>query len=109
MREVAVDPAVGSVSVSLRGEDRVVRERKWAAGAPGRGIARTVPWRTFSWYSSMPVPARGVVVVLVGGEAAADGLSLLAGPASGTFASHTARALTEAGDPAAAGQLGKGE
>jgi hypothetical protein len=33
----------------------------------------------------------------------------LAGPASGTFASHTARALTEAGDHAAAEQLGKGE
>mgnify|MGYP001413981170 CR=1 FL=1 len=44
-----MDPAVGSVSVSLRGEDGVVREEKWAAGAPGFGIARTVPWRTFRW------------------------------------------------------------
>jgi hypothetical protein len=30
------------------------------------------------------------------------GYSLLAGPAAGTFASHTARALTEAGDHAGA-------
>jgi hypothetical protein len=44
-----VSPAVGSVSVSLRDEDGVVREMKWAAGAPGPGIARTVPWRTFRW------------------------------------------------------------
>jgi hypothetical protein len=44
-----VDPAVGAVSVSLRGEDGVVLEEKWAAGAPGLGIARTVPWRTFRW------------------------------------------------------------
>jgi hypothetical protein len=44
-----VSPAVGSVSVSLRGEDGVVREGKWAAGAPDLGIARTVPWRTFRW------------------------------------------------------------
>jgi hypothetical protein len=35
--------------VSLRGEDGVVREKKWAAGAPDPGIARTVPWRTFRW------------------------------------------------------------
>jgi hypothetical protein len=35
--------------VSLRDEDGVVREKKWAAGAPDLGIARTVPWRTFRW------------------------------------------------------------
>jgi hypothetical protein len=34
---------------SLRGEDGVVREKKWAAGAPDLGVARTVPWRTFRW------------------------------------------------------------
>ena len=56
----------------------------------------------------MPAPARGVVVVLVGGEAPADGLSLLAGPASGTLASHTARALTEAVITRPAGHLGMG-
>lgn len=44
-----MSPAVGSVSVSLRDEDGVVREKKWAAGAPDLGIARTVPWRTFRW------------------------------------------------------------
>jgi hypothetical protein len=44
-----VNPVVGSVSVSLRDEDGVVREKKWEAGAPGLGIARTVPWRTFRW------------------------------------------------------------
>jgi hypothetical protein len=44
-----VNPAVGSVSVSLRGEDGVVREKKWAAGGPDLGSARTVPWRTFRW------------------------------------------------------------
>jgi len=35
--------------VSLRDEDGVVREKKWTAGAPDLGIARTVPWRTFRW------------------------------------------------------------
>ena len=44
-----VSPAVGSVSVSLRDEDGVVREKKWLASAPDLGIARTGPWRTFRW------------------------------------------------------------
>jgi hypothetical protein len=34
---------------SLRGEDGLVREKKWAAGALGLGIERTIPRRTFRW------------------------------------------------------------
>jgi hypothetical protein len=44
-----VSLAVDAVSVSLRGEDGVVRKKRWEAGAPGLVIARTVPWRTFRW------------------------------------------------------------
>ena len=41
--------AVGSVSVSIRGEDGAVHEGRWAPGAPDSGIMRAVPWRTFRW------------------------------------------------------------
>ena len=42
-----VSPAVGSVSVSVRGEDGAVHEGRWAPGAPDSGIMRAIPWRTF--------------------------------------------------------------
>ncbi len=61
--------------------------------------------RALAALGEAPAAARALLAAeeaLAQGDKPQAGYSLLAGPAAGTFASHTARALTEAGDHAGA-------
>lgn len=82
----------------------LARARGHADGAT-EALLHVTHARTLAALGEGPAAARALLAAedaLVRDDRPQAGYSLLAGPAAGTFASHTARALTEAGDHAGA-------